>query len=436
MAGTCINEGCTPTKTMVASARVAHVARRAPAYGVHTGTVAVDLAAVRERKRAIVESWRASSEQRLLDTENLDLLMGVAWFTGPHTLLVELNTGGTRLLEADLIVIDTGTRPAVPRIAGLAETAFLDSTAIMELDTVPEHLLILGGGYVALEFAQMFRRFGSRVTVVQRNSRLLPREDPDVSQALAELLEEDGIAVMLEAHTEQVRRREEGIELTLRAGEGDGAQDQGGGGPEGNRTVTGSTLLVATGRVPNTELLQLGTAGIEIDERGYIAVDDRLETSSPGVYAVGDVKGGPAFTHISYDDFRILRANLLEDGHASTTGRLVPYTVFVDPQLGRVGLTEQDAHARGYDVGVACLAMSSVSRALEVDEPRGFMKAVVDRSTDLILGAAVLGLEGGEIMAILQTAMMGGLTAASLREAVYTHPTLAESLNTLFSSLD
>ncbi len=422
--GTCINEGCTPTKTMVASARVAYLARRAADYGVHTGPITIDMVRVRQRKRDIVESFRSGSQRRIEQTRGLDLLMGEASFTGPHSLQVRLNSGEVRHLSAPIIVINTGDRPSVPDLPGMDRVSFLNSTTIMELDTVPDHLLILGGGYVCLEFGQMFRRFGSRVTIAQRSARLLNREDADVSDEVAKILREDGVDVLLNTQAVRVEPQPAGaIQLTVR-------------GPEGERTLTGSHLLVATGRTPNTEALNLAAAGIASNKQGEIVVDEQLETNVPGVYAIGDVKGGPAFTHISYDDFRILRTNLLEGGHASMRGRIVPYTVFIDPQLGRVGLTEQQASEEGREVRVAKLPMSYVARALEVDETRGFMKAVVDAGTREILGAAVLGLEGGEIMAIFEVAMMGHLPYTSLKEGTFAHPTLAESLNNLFMSLD
>ncbi|MCL5942647.1 MAG: mercuric reductase [Actinobacteria bacterium] len=421
--GTCINEGCTPTKTMAASARVAYLAQRAGDYGVDTGPVTVDLARVRQRKRDIVESWRRSSEQRLLATDGLDLLMGEARFAGPHTVQVRLRSGEERLLEAERIVVDVGTRPAIPALPGLNEVPFRDSTTIMELEEVPEHLLILGGGYVAVEFGQMFRRFGSAVTIVQLAAQLLPREDADVAAEVTSILREDGLEIVLEGHGRRVAANgDDGICLTVAT-------------PDGERTLTGSHLLVAVGRTPNSDRLDPDAAGLKLDERGFLVVNERLETNVPGIWAAGDVKGGPAFTHIAYDDFRILRTNLLEGGAASTNGRLVPYTVFMDPQLGRVGFTEKEARKAGYPIAVASLPMSWVARALETGEPRGLLKAVVHAETDRILGAAVLGSEGGEIMAVLQAAMLGGVTAATLRETVFAHPTLAEALNNLFGTL-
>jgi pyruvate/2-oxoglutarate dehydrogenase complex dihydrolipoamide dehydrogenase (E3) component len=421
--GTCINEGCTPTKTMVASARVAYLARRGADYGVRTGPVSVDLAKVRQRKRDIVDSFRGGSERRIVQTPNLDLLRGEASFTGPDALSVSLNGGEQIALSADLIVLNTGARPGLPSLPGLDRVPTLNSTTIMELDTVPEHLLVLGGSYVGLEFAQMFARFGSQVTVVQRGEQLLSREDADVAEAVATILREDGLEVLLATRTLGIAQAGAGrVQLTVAA-------------PDGERTLTGSHVLVALGRTPNTEYLNLSAAGVRAKAHGFIQVDDRLETNTPGIYAIGDVNGGPAFTHISYDDYRVLRTNLIEGGNATTTGRLVPYTVFIDPQLGRIGLSEAEAGAQGRNVRVAKMPMSHVARALEVDEPRGFMKAVVDADTQQILGAAILGIEGGELMSMLQIAMMGHVPYPVLREAIFAHPTLAESFNNLFATL-
>ena len=416
--GTCINEGCTPTKTMVASARVAYLARRAADYGVATGPIAVDMGRVRERKRAIVKSFRAGSLRRIEGTAGLELLCGEARFTGPRRVAVD-----GRELEAELVFINTGGRPAAPDIEGLDRVPSLDSTSIMELDQVPEHLIVLGGGYIGLEFGQMFRRFGSRVTIVQRGRQLLPLEDEDVAEAVLGILREDGVEVLLEAAAVRAAVAGGGIRLTVRSSAGE-------------RDLQGSHVLRAAGRVPNTDRLDLPAAGIATDAKGFIAVDARLQTSVPGVYALGDVKGGPAFTHISYDDYRVIRTNLLQGGSACITDRLVPYAVFIDPQLGRIGITEREARRLGRPFRVARMPMNHVARALELDESRGLMKAVVDAGTGEILGAAVLGIEGGELMAVLQLAMMGGIRYDRLRDAVFAHPTLAESLNNLFTTLD
>jgi len=354
----------------------------------------------------------------------VSLLFGEARFTAPYTLEVRMRSGGSRVLAADSIFINTGGRPEQPPLPGLDQVPALDSTSIMELDVLPEHLLVLGGGYIGVEFAQMFRRFGSRVTVVQRGKQLLPREDEDVAAEVARILEEDGVELLLQTAAQRLAQRRDGdIELTVK-------------GPAGERVLGGSHVLIAAGRRPNTDGLNLPAAGVRTDARGFVQVSERLETNVSGIYALGDVKGGPAFTHISYDDFRIIRANLLENGNATVNGRLIPNTVFLDPQLGRVGLTETEAIAQGRRIRVAKMPMTWVARALEMDEARGFMKVIIDADTRQILGCAVLGIEGGEIMAMLQIAMMGKIPYPVLKEAVFAHPTLAEGLNTLFMQLD
>jgi pyruvate/2-oxoglutarate dehydrogenase complex dihydrolipoamide dehydrogenase (E3) component len=419
--GTCINEGCTPSKTMVASARVANLVRRAADFGVRVADERIDMSRVRARKQSIVDSHRAAGESRLAEA-GVDLVRGEARFVDIRKIEVT-GTEGVRTLTADVVVIDTGQRPAVPSIQGLESVPYLTSSSIMELTDVPEHLVVLGGGYVGLEFAQMFRRFGSRVTLVHRGAQLLPREDADVAEEIGRIFREDGIEVVLRATTSAVSRRTAGVQVEIHVDDSRGS-------------VTGSHLLVATGRTPNTETLNLVAAGVDTDDQGYIRVNDRLETSAPRTYAVGDVKGGPAFTHISYDDFRILRTNLLRGGKATTTGRQVPYTVFIDPPLGRIGMTEREAGEAGRTVRVARLPMSKVARAVEMGEPRGFMKALVDAESGSLLGAAVLGVEGGETTALIEVAMMGDLPYTVLKNAIFTHPILAEALNNLFMALD
>jgi pyruvate/2-oxoglutarate dehydrogenase complex dihydrolipoamide dehydrogenase (E3) component len=420
--GTCVNEGCTPTKTMVASARVAHLVRRSADYGVNSGPLQVDMAVVRNRKRQIVESFRNGIQRRLEKNERIDLLMGEGRFLDRETVAVVQNNGATQTVSAPKIFINTGARSAIPPLPGLADGPYLTSTTIMELADIPEHLLILGGGYIGLEFGQMFRRFGAQVTIVQRRPQLLAREDEDVAGAVAEILREDGIDLLLETEAVRVEHGAGAeVRLTVRNAHGD-------------HDVTGSHLLIAGGRQPNVEALDLPAAGVATGKGGYIQVNERLETTAPGIYALGDVKGGPAFTHISYDDYRIIRTNLLEGGNASTAGRLVPYTVFIDPQLGRIGLTETEARQQGRQIRIAQMPMAHVARALEVDETRGLIKVIVDAESEQILGAAVLGIEGGEIASMLQIAMMGRLPYTALRDGIFAHPGLAEGLNNLFAN--
>jgi pyruvate/2-oxoglutarate dehydrogenase complex dihydrolipoamide dehydrogenase (E3) component len=404
---------------MVASGRVAYLARRGAEYGVSTGDISVDLPVIRQRKRDIVNSFRSGNEKRLASSENIELIRGLGRFTGPRFIEVMLNEGGTRTIDAEMIFINTGLRAAIPSIPGINEVPTLNNESIMELDTVPEHLLVLGGGYIGLEFGQMFRRFGSRVTVIHQGHQLLDHEDPDIAAEVSKILTEDGIEILLNAKTTQVSGAAGNIQLQVEAA---GAR----------KMLTGSHLLLAVGRVPNTDALQLEKAGIATDAHGYLKVNDRLQTNVAGIYGIGDVKGGPAFTHISYDDYRILKANLLDGENRTITGRMVPATVFIDPQLGRIGLTETDARKQGKKIRVAKMPMTSVARALETAESRGLMKIVVDRETELMLGAAILGIEGGEIASAIQLAMMGGLKFTALRDAIFAHPTLAEALNNVF----
>jgi pyruvate/2-oxoglutarate dehydrogenase complex dihydrolipoamide dehydrogenase (E3) component len=423
LGGVCVNRGCTPTKTMVASARLAYQARRGAEYGVRIGPVSVDLAAVRERKRAVVAGARQNYASRLTQAGR-ELIEGEAHFTGPKTVEIALTDGGTREISAPVIVIDTGTRPKPLAIAAADDVPVLDSTSIMELDQLPQHLIVVGGGYIGLEFGQMFRRFGSDVTIIQHSARLLTNEDEDVSDEVASILRDDGITVLTSSTPVQVELADGGrVRLTVRT-------------KDGERQVEGSHLLAAIGRIANTEALTPEAAGIRLDDRSFIEVDDYLQTSVPGVYAMGDVTGSPAFTHSSYDDYRILHANLIKREKAGTRNRIVPYTVFIDPQLGRVGVTEREARAQGRAIRVAKLPMNAVVRAIETGETRGFMKAVIDAGNGQILGCAILGSEGGEIMTMIQVAMLGKLTDTAMANAIFTHPLLAEGLNTLFTTFE
>ena len=417
LGGTCINTGCTPTKTMVASAQVAHYARNATRWGIEGCNVRVDLAAVIARKNKVVESFRSGQQSRVDARKTLHLHRGQARFTAPRQIKV-----GDELLEGERIFIDTGARPDIPPLPGLETIDYLTNASIMELSEVPEHLIVLGGGYIGLEFGQMFHRFGSRVTVIHNSGQILPREDADVVAELQKALETEGMRFLLNARASRVEKKDGRIDLAL--------EDRG-----ASSTVTGSHLLVATGRKPNSDELDLGRAGVETDKKGFIKVNGRLETSAPGIWALGDVKGGPAFTHISYNDFQIIFGNLIEDKNLSTNNRIVPYSVFTDPQLGGIGMTEKEARTKGYKLKVGRMPMSWVARAIERDETAGLMKVVVDASNDRILGASILAAEGGELVQILGTLMLAGLPYTLLKGAVYIHPTLAEGFFGLMESV-
>lgn len=417
LGGTCINVGCTPTKTMVASAQVAHYARNAARWGVHTGQVQVDLAAIVARKEKVVESFRSGIERRVKERPNLRLYRCHARFLDAHRL-----QAGEDQIEAERIFIDTGGRAAIPKITGLDQCGYLTNTTLMELRELPKQLVVIGGGYVGLEFGQMFRRFGSDVTVIHRDYCLLTHEDTDIASELQKALEAEGIRFLLNSETDRVERTASGVTVHFR-------------GPRGEESVSGSHLLVATGRRPNTDDLGLDRAGIATDEHGFVRVSDRLETSVPGVWALGDVKGGPAFTHISYNDYQIIYGNLIEGKHLSIENRYVPYSVFTDPQLGRVGLTEREARALGRKLKIGTYPMSHVARAIERDETAGLMKIVIDAETNRILGAAILGAEGGEVVQILGAVMMADAPYTLLKGAVFIHPTLAEGLFGLMDSV-
>lgn len=422
LGGSCINTGCTPTKTMIASAEIAALAQRSADFGVHSGEVTVDLKQVRSRKNKIVTSFREGIQERI-GKSAVDLIYGKASFSGPKTIVVNLNDGQQRTLTAETIIINTGSRPRILDLEGLTTIPYLDSTAIMELEETPEHLIILGGSYIALEFGQMFRRFGSQVTILELGDQLIIREDQDVADTMREILEEDGIQVILNAKAKRIEPASDPtFNLTY-------LQE------EEEHTLHGSHLLLAVGRVPNSDELNLRAAGVKTDKHGFIPVDEYLETNVPSIYAVGDVNGGPAFTHISYDDYRILKANLLEDKQKTTTGRMVPYVLYTDPQLGRIGLTESQAREKGVNLQVLKMPMQLVARAIELDRTRGLLKVIVDMDSKLIVGAACLGVEGGEVMSMLEIAMLGNLTYPVLRDAIFAHPTLAEALNNLFTEL-
>jgi pyruvate/2-oxoglutarate dehydrogenase complex dihydrolipoamide dehydrogenase (E3) component len=408
--GTCINTGCTPTKTMVARAQVAHYARNAERWGVSTTGVRVNLDTIVAQKNKVVENARNSQTKRIGEFPSLRLYRGVAEFAGPHQVKV-----GEELLESEQIFINTGAQPSIPEIPGLADSDYLTNETIMELTTVPEHLVVLGGGYVGLEFAQMFSRFGSQVTVIQNTAQIVPREDTEVAAELQKSLEAEGITFVLNARTTTVERKNGAVRVAI---------DQQG----GSRAISGSHLLVATGRRPNTGNLLPERAGIATDKNGFIKVNGKLETNVPGIWALGDVKGGPAFTHISYNDYQIVSANLIEGKNLSIENRIVSYCVFTDPELGGVGLTEREAREKGYRLKIGSVPMTRVSRAIERDETAGLMRLIVNAENDRILGATILSSEGGETVHILYTLMLANLPYTLMKRAIYIHPTLAEGL--------
>jgi len=419
--GSCPNINCLPSKNEIWSAKVAALVKHAAEFGTQAGSAAIDMARVRQRKRDMVDGLIAMHLERY-KASGAELIMGTGRFVAPKTLEVRLNEGGMRVLAGDRVFLDVGTHATIPDILDLAAAVPLTHIEALELDRVPPHLIVLGGGYVGLELAQAYRRFGSRVTLVERAAQLAGREDADVCDAIARMFRDEGIDVLVAAETLRVKGRSgEGVRIDVRM-------------PDGERTIDGSHILVATGRTPNTAGIGLDVAGVELDARGYVAVNDRLETSAPDVWAIGECAGSPQFTHVSFDDFRVLRDNLA-GGHRTTRDRLVPFCVFTDPPLARVGLGEEDAQRRGVEVRVAKLPMSAVLRTRTIAESRGFMKALVGAHHDRIVGFTMLGPEAGEVMAAVQTAMLGDVPYPVLRDAILTHPTMAEGLNALFANI-
>jgi pyruvate/2-oxoglutarate dehydrogenase complex dihydrolipoamide dehydrogenase (E3) component len=422
--GTCVNDGCTPTKTMIASAKAAYMAGNSGPLGVKIKGFSVDMRKIKKRKDEIVHQFRDGSQHGLEATKNLDLLFGEATFTGDKTISVKPNDGSkAKEFNGDLFFINTGAKTFIPEIEGLQDISYLTSTTILDLDYVPEHLLIIGGNYIGLEFGQMFRRFGSKVTVVEKSGRIVSREDEDVSEELTKILELEKINILTNAVTTNFKQKKGGkITATIKVGEKE-------------ERIKCSHVLIAVGRNPQTETLGLDKTGVKTGERGAIMVNDELETNIKGIYALGDVKGGPAFTHISYNDYTIVYRNLVKKENLTIKNRPVPYCMFTDPQLGRIGLSENDAKKQKLNFKVAKLPMNYVARAIETGDTRGFMKAIVDADTKQILGVTILGPEGGEIMTVLQMAMMGGITYEEIRWSIFAHPLYSESLNNLFMAL-
>lgn len=420
--GSCINVACIPTKTMVASAKLVELASRATEFGVSLPEAAPSLATVVDRKRRVVGAMVDTHRKLFTGTANLDFLLGNGTFVADRTIEVALEDGSTRTVRGQRVYINTGSHTTIPAIPGLADVPYLTSTTVMELSELPAHLAIVGAGYIALEFAQVFRRLGSAVTVIQRGTRFLPQEDPDIAEAVRNVLQDDGIEFLDDADPTAVTADATGIEVSCTR---HGRQE----------SLRCSHLLVAVGRTPSTAGLGLQAAGVDVTDRGAIVVDERLQTTAENVFAVGDCNGGPLFTHVSWDDYRILLANVLHGANRTTAGRLVPYTLFIDPELGRVGLTEEQARAAGHDVAVASLPADKIPRANTAGETTGLLKAVVDRGSGQILGCSLLCHSAGEVMSVVQMAMLGKLPYTAVRDTIFTHPTMAESLNLLFANL-
>jgi pyruvate/2-oxoglutarate dehydrogenase complex dihydrolipoamide dehydrogenase (E3) component len=419
--GSCPNVACLPSKNIIHSAKVKSLAVRASAFGVTSGSIRTDMKAVQQRKRTMVESLIRVHVDRY-EAAGVDLIMGSARFVAPRSVVVHRDGVDTRVISGERVFLNVGTRATIPDVPGLSDAAPMTHVEALELERVPAHLIVLGGGYVGLELAQAMRRFGSEVTVIERGPQLAGREDPDVGTALLELFRDEGIEVLLKTEVRHVDGRS-GQGIRVRSA-----------GLTGDRTIEASDLLVAAGRTPNTQGIAADLAGVELDSRGYVKVNERLETTAPAVWAMGDCAGSPQFTHVAFDDFRIVRDNL-NGGSRTTRDRLIPFCMFTDPELARVGLNESEARARHIAYRVARLPMAAVLRTRTISEPRGFMKMLIDEGSDRILGFTVLGAEASELMATVQTAMLGGLPYTALRDALFTHPTAAEGLTVLLADL-
>ena len=413
--GSCTNVGCTPTKAHIAAAKVAHVVRTSQELGVRSKIEIIDLPFIVERTRRIVEEFRQENEEQLMNTDGLDLVYGTARFASEGGIEVELRTGEIQRFTADKYIIAVGTTAQIPEVQGLKDISFLTHVEALQLEEIPPHLLILGGGYIACEFAQMFARFGSQVTIIQNKPQLLPHEDDDVAEGIADVLRRSGVEVIVGQEVDAVRGSHRGIEAVW-----------------STEKRVFSHVLIATGQKPQTQNLSLEHADIQLNDSGHILTDEYLKTSHPHIYAMGDCRVGPAFTHIAYDDARILRDGLLQGKWRSIKERLVPYTVFTDPQLGRIGMSEEEAKKSGKEFEVVCLNMKDTARGVETEQTQGFWKVLVERGTGLILGGAFLSGEGGETMAVVEIAMQAKMPFTSLRDGIFAHPTWAEALNNLF----
>lgn len=420
--GSCVNYGCTPTKAMIASASVSHLSKTASEVGIHVSQTEADFKKIIKRRNKLVEQSRNSIHTQMQENEHIKLIYGEAYFTGRKEVSVKLNgTNEVKKLKAEKVFINVGTSPRVPKLEGLDKVNYYTSKSMMDLEELPDHLIILGGSYIGLEYGQMFRRFGSKVSIIETGSQLAGREDEDVVHVLLQVLENEGLDIYLNAEAEKVEKKGNRFDLTLRNGT--------------VKTITGSHLLIATGTSPNTGALKLQLAEIETKEHGYIAVNEYLQTNIEGIFALGDCKGGPEFTHISYDDYRIVKDYLFGKKQRSMNDRPVPYTMFTKPELGRIGLSEKQAKNEGRKFKIAKIPVNQIARANESNLTAGVLKVLIDDDNDCIIGAACLAEEGGELMSMLQIAMMGNLPYQKLRDGIFAHPTWAESFNILFESL-
>ncbi len=422
LGGSCLNVGCTPTKTLIASAKAMHAIKTGEIHGISISNLKLDFGITQKRKDKIVDDSKDGLIKRTAEAENLELIYGAASFKGEKSVIVKKQNGEEQEFVAPYIFIDAGSRPAVPKIKGLDEVKWYDSSGILALEEVPEKLIVIGAGYIGLELGQMYKRFGSEVTIIETSDQIMSGEDSDIANSLQELLENDGLQFILNSSVKEVET--DGKQVTITYSSEDKKQK-----------ITGTHLLVATGRRSNADGLNTEAAGIDLDDKGYIKVNDKLETNIKGVYALGDINGGPQFTHIAYNDFVIIRENVLNKGNASTKERIVPYTMFTDPQLGRVGLSENQARKKGLNFEVIKIEGKRITRGLETGEPQGLWKAIVEKDSGKILGAAIVCSEGGEIASVIQMAMLGEIPGKQLAAMIFSHPTYSESLNTLFTEL-
>jgi len=423
LGGTCTNEGCTPTKTLIGSAEKLHHIKTANEYGLSIRELNIDFRKIQKRKNDIVIDSRKKLNKRLAKTKNLELIFGTASFLNNKTVSIDTVDKKEILLNSKSIFINVGCRPTKPEIKGLDRVPYYDSTSILSIKTIPKQLIIIGGSSIGLELGQMFSRFGTKVTIIEQSPQILPHEDKDVANSLLKILESEDLEFKLNVTINKVSLNNKDITVEIKE-------------KTKIASIKGSHLLVATGRTPNTDLLKVNTSGIIMNEKGFIKVNNKLETNVKGIYALGDVNGGPAFTHIAYDDYRIVYKNLVKNQKLSTKNRIIPYCIFTDPQLGRVGLNEDQAKKQNLDIEVITILGSRITRGLEIGSTEGLWKALVDKKTGLILGASIIGSQGGEIVSVIQMAMLGKIKAKEVRDGIFAHPTFSESLNTLFMELN